>query len=119
MVPRVVRRPVPALWHLPGQRRADLQSGQSRNDFNCGAVVLYSWEVVQQTVAEDAKDGGVVTWETRGGASTRPASRLRPEGQAEVQACHLPVPPTGPRLPPGGGANAAPDAHLTRLPEPQ
>lgn len=47
---------------LPGQRRADLQAGQCRDDLHRGAAGLDSREVVQQTVAEDAKHRGVVAW---------------------------------------------------------
>lgn len=61
---------------LPGQRSADLESGQSRNDFDCGAAGLYSREVVQQTVTKDTKDRGMVTWETKEKASHHLA-RLR------------------------------------------
>lgn len=113
----------PALRHLPGQRRADLQSGQSRNDFDCGAIGLYSREVVQQAVAEDAKDGGMVTWETRGEAAV--SGRRQPP---EWEQCKpsggsgpSPASPThGPRGSPWRRSSLQqPRAHLTRLPTPQ
>lgn len=44
-----------------GQRSADLQSGQSRNDLHGGATGFYSQKIIQQTVTEDTKDGGTVT----------------------------------------------------------
>jgi hypothetical protein len=55
--------PVPS-GPLPGQRCADLQSWQGRDDFHGGAARLQSRKVVQKAVAEDPKDCGMVTYNT-------------------------------------------------------
>lgn len=56
---------LPAPWPpVPGQGGADLQPGQGGDDLHSRATGLYGWQVVQQTVADNAKDGGVVTWDT-------------------------------------------------------
>lgn len=68
-------------WALPGQRCADLQAGQRRDDLHRGATGLDSRETVQQTVAEDAKHRGVVAWGQK--AKFHPLERLhgsRPRG---------------------------------------
>lgn len=83
----VVKMPTLALHALPGQGRAHLHSGQCGNDFHRGATGLYSREAVQQTVTKDAKDGGMVTWETRGEASHCRERHLMPvpEGSPKLR----------------------------------